>query len=943
MVVGKIGRQCRALEACFLEAFGEVHQNRDGPGGNAYPAGREIFTFSYGSRPLVQSRGEDFRLLFEVRASVELLLRSRQVTPRNVRLETTPLRSGLNHKRLCCDTNVRLIAAPRLMPPRVMSEQTIIEELQRQLRESKKGQEKAEKERQEERQRAEKAEKERQEERQRAEKAEKERQEERQRAEAAEKERQEERQRVEALEQQTQPTKLDEYIAACHSLVFSNLNIERNRELTSKGSITNPRNKWCPTHIQPWSDFIQQQRITFGTIYDTFPADRRVFENRAFLSGLGKRISLRSISDEKTLESFLHNSVEDPVKTIIDQLKQVEGVRSAFDLGNGIIFENHPHAISDLSEEVVYRDTPSTPPATPNHSLDLNRLRPDQICVYRSNNAGSETRTMIYISEYKPPHKLTAPHLRLGLRPMNIYKEVVNRKTIPTSIDPDGRFQYHAERLTAAAITQTYHYMIEGGLEYGLLTTGEAIVFLKIDWSEPETLLYHLAEPDAEVLAHPSHFHLCTAVGQYLAFSLMALGLQGERRLRGQDERHQATEKLKTWVEDFETTLRSIPVDERHAPNSSPAYQPKTYQSVDRSPYPLRKRRPRQVGDEPNKEEVHREPAESSDDESARYLPETPSPTERRIRQRGRGDQGARRSERILARRPRDGDGGGSNEQDRPYCTQKCLLGLVKGGYLDVRCPNMALHNRQSNSPCDHDRGPISSCIRHPINHAQFLEILFEQLKRSLDDGITPLVHGGARGVLFKVSLLKFGYTFVSKGTVQAFVKDLEHEATVYKRLQPVQGIYVPVFLGNIDLRLMNRVYYYDHRVYIIHMTFLSWGGYEFDATGVVSGEGQFKGKAMQSLRAIHQLGIAHKDVRGANMLFNEEVNGVMMIDFERALLLEPPRPPLVQLVPNKRGWRPDTAESIKSVGKSGDRGEASRIFSDEIGLMKIVFGVHNR
>ncbi|KAH6653621.1 hypothetical protein BKA67DRAFT_570621, partial [Truncatella angustata] len=45
-------------------------------------------------------------------------------------------------------------------------------------------------------------------------------------------------------------------------------------------------------------------------------------------------------------------------------------------------------------------------------------------------------------------------------------------ETIPTAADPEGRFQYHAERLTAAAITQTYNYMIVGGLEYGLLTTG---------------------------------------------------------------------------------------------------------------------------------------------------------------------------------------------------------------------------------------------------------------------------------------------------------------------------------------------------------------------------------------------------------------------------------------------------------------------------------------
>lgn len=254
------------------------------------------------------------------------------------------------------------------------------------------------------------------------------------------------------------------------------------------------------------------------------------------------------------------------------------------------------------------------------------------------------------------------------------------------------------------------------------------------------------------------------------------------------------------------------------------------------------------MGDEPpRKEDGHREPGESSDDEPARYSPDTPTPAERRA------GQGTRRSERVLARRPRGGGGGGSNEQNRPYCTQKCLLGLVKGGLLDARCPNMALHHRQSSSSHNHDRSPIGTCVRHPIAHAEFLELLLEQLERSLDDGITPLAQGGARGVLFKVSLLKYGYTFVSKGTVKAFVKDLKHEAAVYERLQPIQGTYVPVFLGIVDLRLMNRVYYYNHRVYVIHMTFLSWGGCEFDATRLVGGgEEHLKGKAMQSLRAIH-------------------------------------------------------------------------------------------
>ncbi|RMI94177.1 hypothetical protein CDV36_016491, partial [Fusarium kuroshium] len=68
----------------------------------------------------------------------------------------------------------------------------------------------------------------------RAEEAEKERQEERQRAER-------EQQRAEASEEQTRLTTLDEYIAACHTSVFSRFAIEAgpNRTLLfKKGSDT---------------------------------------------------------------------------------------------------------------------------------------------------------------------------------------------------------------------------------------------------------------------------------------------------------------------------------------------------------------------------------------------------------------------------------------------------------------------------------------------------------------------------------------------------------------------------------------------------------------------------------------------------------------------------------------------------------------------------------
>lgn len=213
----------------------------------------------------------------------------------------------------------------------------------------------------------------------------------------------------------------------------------------------------------------------------------------------------------------------------------------------------------------------------------MRKLQADQICIYRSDDAQGE-RTRAFICEYKPPHKLTAQHLHAGLRVTDIYKEVVNRKKIPTSEDPEARFAYHAERLTASAITQTYHYMIEGGLEYSLLTTGEAIVFLKIDWKNPETLYYHLAVPSAEVAAQTKDAHLCTAVAQYLAFTLLAIDGLGTRS-HGQDERDRATKKLNNWEVSFDLTYRSIPEEDRSfLSDSSPGYQPPTYGNVDRSP-----------------------------------------------------------------------------------------------------------------------------------------------------------------------------------------------------------------------------------------------------------------------------------------------------------------------------------------------------------------------
>ncbi|KAK7959744.1 uncharacterized protein PG986_004598 [Apiospora aurea] len=589
--------------------------------------------------------------------------------------------------------------------------------------------------------------------------------------------------------------------------------IEPDPQLTSKGPITNPRDKWCPKNLKPWSDFLEQQRTALGTLYDTFPTGSRVFENRNFLVGLSNRISQRLIADEKTLEYFLHDTVEDPVRAILEQLKRVEAVASAYQLGDGIIFENHPRAISDVAEEVVSRDTPASPPRTPNHRQYLHQLRPNQICVYRGNSSVSAPHAMLYVYEYKPPHKLTAAHLRVGLRAMNIYKEVVNRKLIPTSADPDARFQYHVEKLVASAITQTYQYIMESGLEYGQLTTGETIVFLKVDWAEPQTLYYHLAEPGPGVLTHLLNANVCSAVGQCL-FTLMALGAHGERQQHGQDERQRAMDGLEAWAEGFETTLRSVPESERSAPSENTSCYVLTYEKVDRSPrrspYVLRQQRRRRWNDGVRRGQPRKDvPDPSDDDEIAPIPPDTPTPWDKT----GFGAVNAWRIGLIQIE---------AACRSSHTVHKDAFWELVLGRLLDSTYPNVSLHGK----------GDAGNRGHHPASHDEWIRLLWEQLEQSLDDGIIPLDDGGARSVLFKVTLLAYGYTFVSRGTVQAFVEDLGHEAAVYRRLRPLQGAYVPVFLGAIDIRPMNKVCYYNHRVSVVHITLLSWGWNQYSAGG---------------------------------------------------------------------------------------------------------------
>ena len=713
-------------------------------------------------------------------------------------------------------------------------------------------------------------------------------------------ERQKAEQREQKAEEELQETTLTEYLSLCHKYLSKSISVQTDKSLSTQGDLSNADGKLRPDYLQPWEDFLDIQKRTLESLFSIYPLDDmpRAFDSRNSIKTQGKNVALRKLASEQDLQNLQHNIVETPVSLIVEHLKSLNSIRDEFGLAGGITFYNHLNPLSNDADEVAQRlEAQQLGPSTPPHSAPFtSRPRPDQICVYTTVDGLNKPA---FVVEYKAPHKLTLAHLRHILRPdcspMELNK-IINGVSVPSPQDTMAHFEYRAERLVAAVVTQTFSYMVGCGTQYGYITTGEAFVFLHIKLEDPTTVYYHLAEPNEDVIAQNEAFSNTedylhrTAISQVLAFSVLALESAQENR----EWREGVVKTLEKWEVDYKAILKGIPETPETADKSSPflsVYRPQTYSLdvPDRSPMHHRLR-PRKTTCRPGSDPTSQgdqDPPPSTDDVS--------SPLDTPTRSQGgpRGKQGQRG-------RPPTGAGSSSRGgQRRAFCTQLCLQGLARGGPLDRWCPNVSNHCEEGH------RGD-----RHQLDGEGFRMLLGEQLRWSRGDACQPLGMQGARGALFKVTLTSHGYTVVGKGTVLAFVKDLRHEAEVYRRLTKVQGVHVPIYLGSIDL---NEPYYYDAGIRIVHLMLLSWAGECLDGSRTITDtDGQrWTSDLVRAVNAIHGAGVLHQDIRMPNLLWNEETKRVMVIDFERAEIVKAVRRALSPMSPNRKRKRTLGAKEV--------------------------------
>lgn len=99
----------------------------------------------------------------------------------------------------------------------------------------------------------------------------------------------------------------------------------------------------------------------------------------------------------------------------------------------------------------------------------------------------------MYAVEFKALYKVTIPELVAGLHQMDLARDIINQE--------GDTFEFYTTYLVTAVVTQIFLYMIDSGVQYGYICTGEAFVFLYIPNDNPTVVQYFLCIPNQDVQA----------------------------------------------------------------------------------------------------------------------------------------------------------------------------------------------------------------------------------------------------------------------------------------------------------------------------------------------------------------------------------------------------------------------------------------------------------
>ena len=735
-----------------------------------------------------------------------------------------------------------------------------IAELRRQLEEERQA-------REEDRKAREDAERREEEERQAREEAERREEEERQA-------REEERKAREEAEEQLQPNTLLRLLDRCHHSLSQAIKVETDATLTTQGDATDPINRLYPKHIIPWLDFPQLQEQVWEKFDRTAAfTSRPLFPSDTQIDYVVTNIQNGPIYSEASLRNFERDTVDNFVEKVIKALRDDEPLRHEFGIQGRVTFYDRANpsetSLENSLEQMNLQDarTPQRPANTRHGrgrgggrgaaqrqkrdgTARRRNRRADQFCVHL---VADERQIPVYAVEFKAPHKVTIPELVAGLHKMDLARDV---------IDQEGdTFEFYATRLVTAVVTQIFSYMIDSGVRYGYICTGEAFVFLHIPEDDPTIVQYFLCIPNQDVQPDDELRLHRTAIGQVLAFTLQALAAETPPQA-WHDVAH---DKLTTWEVEYLDVLKEILETLRKDPRSS-NYRPSHWKR-DRKVHNTRSRARCQPEASTPK---HLSPEGSGSDQESQSPSAAAASRSRLSHSRGNNRQSTKGSERTRAGRDKKQTSRKDGHSTRPYCTIACIRGMVNREPLDKKCPNWKLHGGQ----------------RHSMGPQEFTRQLHRQLVRNRDLGFEQLHICGRTGYLMKATLLSHGYTVIIKATTVEKKHRLQTEVNNYRYLRSLQGHQIPVYLG----LFQPRVAYWYHGELMAQMMILSWSGTRLQHVINDENSSFFHQERDKALAALRSHGVVHSDGEWRNMLWDDMGGRLIVIDLEDMRWLKRPR-----------------------------------------------------
>ena len=654
--------------------------------------------------------------------------------------------------------------------------------------------------------------------------------------------------------QELAPLAFTDLLALCH-LEIAEVQVEPDPAKCTTGTVGKPDNKLIPHSLREWTEFANLQRSIFAQVnkvYDKCPQSPQTFPNPNAIHFL-KTSKLRRLASELDLRRQQDDCVENMVRIILQDLIQERTLPQDFKLGTNIEFDNHANQLSEGKDESL-----------PSKGAKFT----DKICFSKTED--NENRLVLVI-EYKPPHKLGLKKLKAGLKDLKP-KDLIHRVRIPR--DEAAKEEESSEDMVATVIAQVYTYMIDSGIQYAYLTTGEAFVFLNLPDKDRETLHYSLVVPK-DAFTNPDNDISRTAIGQVLSFCILAC----RGHLFNQEERRHHRQRAQVWAKDSNKIVDNMTPspDRPHTPTSEfKSNRKRDAPALSGSPL-ARRLRSRESCLPLNTQGAQRDNGGDSGPPSPSHVSASP--------QVSSTAKDTSSSSRQVAGHTQDGSTNSSRKRQADYCSHQCLLGLVKQGVLDPYCPNYDLHPRTTKG---------HGAERHTIDVEEFRSLLYTQLMKTMNTNIEPLGIQGARGAMFKLTLASHGYTMIGKGTPPWYVPDLEKERAVYSHLGEIQGNVVPVCLGAIHVQ---HRYFYHPDVPIFYWLLLSFAGKSLQWPEYEARESDVNALGGELFRR----GVSHGDLSPNNLLWDEAAKKLMVVDFERAVTTVVRREVLQELSGNRK------------------------------------------